>query len=113
MYAPEKIRNIQMIYGCSDRRHITRLFEHEKSHCHKYSTDACFLNVWGRSIKHNLLKEELSLRTQQVLQRHSVLMYVIDAIFYTGFQVVSYDGKLEKLLQLYLMKVIMTIVGIF
>ena len=79
MYTPEKNRNMQMIQGCSDWRHITtRLFEHEKSHCHKHSTDAYFLNVCERPIKHNLLKEQLSLRTQQVLQRRSVFKRVID-----------------------------------
>ena len=93
-YATEKSRNIQMIQGCSDWRLITtRLFEHEKSHCHKHSIDAYFLNACERSIKHSLLKEQHSLRTQQVLQRRSVLKCVMDVIFYLGFQVVSYRGK--------------------
>ena len=83
-----------MIQACSDWRHITaRLFEHKKSHCCKHSTDACFLNARERSIKHILLKEQLSLRTQQVLQRRSVLKRVIDAIFYIGFQVLPYCSK--------------------
>ena len=65
MHPPEKIRNMQMIQGCSDWRHITtRLFEDEKSHCHKHSTDAYFLNACKRFINYNLLKEQLSLRTQ-------------------------------------------------
>ena len=83
MNAPEKSQNMQMMKGCSDWRHHipTRLFEHEKSHCHKHSTDAYYLNACERSIKHNLLKEQLSLRTQQGLQRRSVLMCVIDVIF--------------------------------
>lgn len=94
MYAPEKSRNMQMIQGCSDWRHITtRLFEHERSNCHKYSSDAYFLNACERSIKHNLLKKQLSLRTQQVLQRRSVLKCVIDVIFYIGFQVLPYRSK--------------------
>ena len=94
MYAPEKSRNMQMIQGCSDWRHITtRLFEHEKSHCHKHPTDAYFLNACERLIKHNLLKGQLTLRTQQVLQHCSVLKYVIDVIFYIIFQVGSYCSK--------------------
>ena len=94
MYTPKRSRNIQMIQGCSDWRHITtRLLEHEKSHCYKYSTDEYYLNACKRSIKHNLLKEQLFLRTQQVLQRCSVLKCVIDVIFYISFQIVSYRSK--------------------
>ena len=55
MYAPKKSRSMQMIQGCSDWKHITtRLFQHEKSHCHKHSTDAYFVNVCERCIKHIL-----------------------------------------------------------
>ena len=69
------------------------MFEHEKSHCHKHSTGAYFLNACERSTKQNLFKEQLSLRTQQALQCRSVLKCVIDAIFYIGFQVMSSRGK--------------------
>jgi len=94
MYAPKKSRNMQMIQGCSDWRHLTtRLFEHEKSHCHKHSTDAYFPNACERSIKHILLKEWLSLKTQQALQRRSVLKCAIDVIFYIGFQGLPYRSK--------------------
>ena len=44
-------------------------------------------------MKHYLLKEQLSLRTQHVLQRCSVLKCVIDVIFYIGFQVFAYRNK--------------------
>jgi len=85
---------MQMIQGCSNWRHITtRLFEHEKSHGHKHSTDAYFLNACERSIKHILLKELLSLKTQQVLQRRSVSKCAIDVIFYIGFQGLPYRSK--------------------
>jgi len=111
MYAPKKSQNMQMIQGCSDWRHIiTRLFEHEKSHCHKHSTDAYFLNACERSITNILLKEWLSLGTRQVLHHRSVLKCVIDVIFYISFR--GLPHRIEKLLQLYLMKVIMIIVGI-
>ena len=94
MYAPKKSQNMQMIQGCSDWRHIaTRLFEHEKSHCHRHSTDAYFLNACERSIKHILSKERLLLRTQQVLQRRSVLKCVIDVIFCIDFQGLPYRSK--------------------
>jgi len=46
-----------------------------------------------RSIKHILLKERLPLRTQQVLQHRSVLKFVIDVIFYIGFQGLPYRSK--------------------
>jgi len=55
MYAPKKSRNMQMIQGCSDWKHITtRLFQHEKSHCHKHSIDAYFVNACERCITHIL-----------------------------------------------------------
>ena len=101
---------MQMIQG---GRHITRrMFEHEKIHYHKHFIDAYFLNACERSIQHNLFTEQLSLGTQQVLWRRSVLKCVIDVIFYIGFQVASYRGKRRKAVATYLMKVIMTIVGI-
>ena len=68
----------------------------KRSHCHKHFTDAYFLNACKRSIKHILLKERLSLRTQQVLQRRSVSKCVIDVLFYIGFQGLPYRSKHRK-----------------
>uniref|UniRef100_A0A0L8GYY1 Uncharacterized protein n=1 Tax=Octopus bimaculoides TaxID=37653 RepID=A0A0L8GYY1_OCTBM len=63
MYALEKRQNTQMIQGCSERRHVTlRLLEHEKSHCHKLSTEVNFMDSSERFIRHSLLKEQLSLK---------------------------------------------------
>ena len=94
LYDPEKSRKMLTIQGCSDSRHIkTSLFEHEKNHFHEHSADAYFLNACERSIKHNLLKKQLSLKIQQVLQRRNVLNCVIDVIFYIGFQLLPYSSK--------------------
>ena len=73
-----------------------RLFENEKTYCYKHSIDAYFLNACERSIKHNLLKEQLSLKTQQVRQRCSVLKCVIDVIFKLVFKSWLTAAKLRE-----------------
>ena len=114
MYVPDKSPNTQMIQDCSDWRQITRQFEHEKSHCHQHSTYAYFLNARERCIKHILLKKQLSLRTQYVLQRRSVLKCAIDVIFYIGFQGLPYRSKhREAVMTACDKKIIIAIVGIF
>ena len=91
---------MQMFQGFSDWRHITtKLFEYEKSYCHKHSPDAYFLNACVRSIKQNLLKKQFFSKNQQVLQRRFVLKCVIDVILCIGFQVLPYCSKRREVVE--------------
>lgn len=94
MYAPEKFSRGQLIEGCSDWRHITtRLAYHEKSLCHQHSSEAYFINMQGKSVKHQLSHDQLSYRRKEVLEQRAVLHCVIDIAFFIGFQALPYRSK--------------------
>ncbi|CAH2293902.1 zinc finger MYM-type 1-like [Pelobates cultripes] len=94
MYCAEKYHHTHWIQGCNDWRHITtRLTEHEQSQCHKLASEAYMINIKGKSIKHKLSVDQLSMRHNQVLQRRTVLSNIIDVVFFIGIQALPYRSS--------------------
>ena len=90
MFAPERCRQGTLIHSCSDWKHIaTRLAEHEKSQCHRSSSEAYFVTKKGKSINHlsNLARRE------DVLERRVVVGCVISVIFFIAFQTLPFRSK--------------------
>ncbi|CAH2319436.1 Hypothetical predicted protein [Pelobates cultripes] len=93
MYCAEKYHHTNWIQGCNDWRHITtRLTEHEQSQCHKLASEAYMISIKGKSIKHKLSVDQLSMRHNQVLQRRTVLSNIIDG-FFIGIQALPYRSS--------------------
>ncbi|CAH2315078.1 Hypothetical predicted protein [Pelobates cultripes] len=97
-FRKEKYHHTHWIQDCNDWRHITtRLTKHEQSQCHKPASEAYMINIKGKSIKHKLSVDQLSMRHKQVLQRHAVLNNIIDIAFLLEFKHCHTEAAIQSL----------------